>query len=101
MPSYSKNDIRNVTVVGHSGSGKTSLCEAFLHTTGTTNRMGSVADKTSHLDTDEEEKDRLCSIESHVLHVRHDGKLLNSPNARILKTITPGITQVIKSTPAT
>jgi elongation factor G len=77
MPDYTTQDIRNVTVVGHSGAGKTSLCEAFLHSTGATNRLGSVADKTSHLDTDEEEKDRGCSIESHLLNVAHDGKLLN------------------------
>ncbi len=77
MPSYSTNDIRNVAIVGHSGSGKTSLCEAFLHVTGATNRLGSVADKTSHLDTDDEEKDRDCSIESHVLNVTHDGKHIN------------------------
>ena len=77
MPNYTTNDIRNMVVVGHSGSGKTSLCEAFLHVTGATNRLGSVADKTSHLDTDDEEKDRDCSIESHVLNVQHDGKLIN------------------------
>ncbi|MBN2561475.1 MAG: elongation factor G [Phycisphaerae bacterium] len=77
MPNYTGNDIRNIALVGHSGSGKTSLCEAFLHVTGATNRLGSVADKTSHLDTDEEEKERECSIESHVLNVSHDGKTLN------------------------
>ncbi|MFQ5422846.1 MAG: elongation factor G [Phycisphaerae bacterium] len=77
MPSYTINDIRNVALIGHSGSGKTSLCEAFLHRTGVTNRLGSVADQTSHLDTDDEEKERECSIESHVLHVTHNGKHLN------------------------
>ncbi|MFH1416680.1 MAG: elongation factor G [Planctomycetota bacterium] len=77
MPNYTANDIRNVAVIGHSGSGKTSLCEAFLLTAGVTNRLGSVADKTSHLDTEDEEKDRECSIESHILNITHDGKLLN------------------------
>ncbi len=77
MPDYTTKDIRNVTVVGHSGSGKTSLCEAFLHVAGATNRLGNVADKTSHLDTDEEEKDRGCSIESHLLNIAHDSKVLN------------------------
>ncbi len=77
MPSYTTNDIRNIAVIGHSGSGKTSLCEAFLLAAGVTNRLGSVPDKTSNLDTDDEEKDRECSIESHVLSVTHGGKLLN------------------------
>ena len=77
MSGYTTNDIRNVTIVGHGGSGKTSLCDAFLHLTGVTNRLGSVGDKTSHLDADDEEKDRGYSIESHVLHVQQDGKVLN------------------------
>ena len=77
MSGYTTNDLRNVTIVGHGGSGKTSLCDAILHTTGVTNRLGSVSDKTSHLDTDDEEKDRGYSIESHVLHVNKDGKVLN------------------------
>jgi elongation factor G len=77
MPSYTTSDIRNFVVVGHSGSGKTSLCEAFLHATGATNRLGSVADRTSHLDTDEEEKERGYTIESHVLNVSHQGRVIN------------------------
>ncbi len=77
MPSYTANDIRNVALVGHSGAGKTSLCEAFLHSTGVTSRLGNIADKTSHLDIDEEEKERVCSIDSHVLNISYDGKVLN------------------------
>ncbi len=77
MPAYSTSDIRNITLVGHSGAGKTSLCEAFLHATGITNRLGSVADKSSHLDTDEEERERGCSIDSHLLNIAYEGKLLN------------------------
>jgi elongation factor G len=77
MPAYSTNEIRNVTLVGHSGCGKTSLSDFFLHTTGLTNRLGSVTDKSSHLDTDDEEKDRGYSIETHLLNIPHEGKLLN------------------------
>ncbi len=77
MPSYSTADIRNITLVGHGGAGKTSLCEAFLHSTGVTTRLGSVSDKTSHLDTDDEAKERLCSVDSHVLYINAEGKTLN------------------------
>jgi len=77
MPAYTINEIRNIALVGHGGSGKTSLCEAFLHSTGVTGRLGSTADKTSHLDVDEEEKERGCSIDSHVMHLSVDGRLIN------------------------
>lgn len=77
MPSYTTQDIRNIAVVGHGGSGKTSLCEAFLHSTGVTNRLGSVSGKSSYLDLDEEEKESGHSIDSHVIHINTNNRMLN------------------------
>jgi len=71
------NDIRNIVLLGHSSSGKTSLAEAILHKTGTTNRLGSVDDKTSICDYFDEEKQRQHSIQSAVVHTEHLGKLIN------------------------
>jgi elongation factor G len=70
-------DIRNIVLLGHGGSGKTSLAEAFLHLTGAANRLGSVDDKTSICDFYDEEKEHQHSIQSSIVNINHAGKLIN------------------------
>ncbi|MCK4294150.1 MAG: elongation factor G [Planctomycetes bacterium] len=70
-------DIRNIVLLGHGGSGKTSLAEAILHKTGAANRLGSVDEKTSVCDFYDEEKEHQHSIQSSIVHVEHAGKLIN------------------------
>jgi len=70
-------DIRNIILLGHGGSGKTSLAEAMLHKTGATNRLGSVDEKTSICDFYDEEKEHQHSIQSATVHAKHAGKLIN------------------------
>jgi elongation factor G len=70
-------DIRNIVLLGHGGSGKTSLAEAMLHKSGATNRLGSVDDKTSICDYYDEEKKHQHSIQSALAHINHAGKLIN------------------------
>ncbi len=71
------NDFRNIVLLGHGGSGKTSLAEAILHKTGAINRLGSVDDKTSICDYYQEEKEHQHSIHSATVHVEHNGKTIN------------------------
>jgi len=70
-------DIRNIVLLGHGGSGKTSLVEAMLHKTGATNRLGSVDDKSSICDYYDEEKEHRHSIQSALVYIEHAGKLIN------------------------
>jgi len=70
-------DIRNIVLLGHGGSGKTSLAEAILHKTGATTRLGSVDDQTTTCDYYDEEKEHRHSIQSAVVHASYAGKLIN------------------------
>ncbi len=70
-------DIRNVILLGHGGSGKTSLTEAILHTAGAIGRLGSVDEKTTVSDYYDEEKEHQHSILASVVHTQFNGKLIN------------------------
>jgi elongation factor G len=70
-------DIRNVVLLGHGGSGKTSIAEAILHTTGAINRLGSVDDKTTVSDYYDEEKEHQHSLLASIVHAQHNGKRIN------------------------
>lgn len=71
------DDIRNIVLLGHGGVGKTSLVEAMLHKAGVTNRLGTVEDKTTVCDYDDEEKQRKHSIHSALAYIDFNGKHVN------------------------
>jgi elongation factor G len=64
-------------VIGHRGTGKTSLVEALLYESGTVNRLGSVADQSTVSDYDEDERKRGMSISASVTHLEWEGRLIN------------------------
>jgi elongation factor G len=70
-------EIRNVVLLGHGGSGKTSLAEAILHKCGATNRLGSISDRMTVCDYYEEEKEHQHSIQPAVVYVKYKDKLIN------------------------
>lgn len=63
---YEVGNKRNIAVVGHHGSGKTSLIEAILYHTGATERLGRVDDGSSNADYLDEEKSRKHTLSSKV-----------------------------------
>ena len=77
MPPVQPDKIRNVVVVGHGGSGKTSLVESLLHAVGATTRLGKVDDATSILDTDPEEQKRHITINMALAAFTHEGVKIN------------------------
>lgn len=64
MAKYESKTIRNLAVVGHGGTGKTSLCESLLFVSGKSERLGRVDDATSIMDYEPEEQKRRVSISS-------------------------------------
>src|SRR5580704_7636684 len=82
MAKYHVSDIRNIALVGHGASGKTSLADALLFKAKAVDRRGSVDEGTSVSDYDDEEKARHFSIDTSLLHLMHQGKkvhLLDTP----------------------
>jgi elongation factor G len=69
--------IRNVAVVGHRGTGKTSLVEAMLFQAGATNRLGSVEQATTVADWDEDEHKRQMSLSAALCHLEWQGRKIN------------------------
>ena len=66
MAKYESKSLRNLAVVGHGGTGKTSLCESLLFVSGKSERLGRVDDATSVMDFEPEEQKRRVSISSAV-----------------------------------
>jgi elongation factor G len=77
MAKYESKSLRNLAVVGHGGTGKTSLCESLLFVSGKSERLGRVDDSTSCMDFEPEEQKRRVSISSAANFVEWEKHKIN------------------------
>jgi elongation factor G len=100
MKSYNIQEIRNIGLIGHGSSGKTSVAEAILHTTGASDRLGKVGDTSSIMDYDPDEVKRghtlgaslaFCEWEKHKINI------LDTPGDNNFIADTPACIRVIDS----
>ena len=93
MKVYAGANIRNIALVGHSGSGKTQLASAMLFDAGAVTRLGAVDDGTTVTDFDEEEIERKHTLASSVAFAEWDKVKINVID-------TPGMSNFLSDTRA-
>lgn len=77
MNVFETGKIRNVVLLGHGGSGKTTLIESIANITGVTNRQGKITDGNTISDFDKEEIKRLFSISATTIPIVREGTKIN------------------------
>jgi elongation factor G len=77
MPEFDTSHVKNIVLLGHAGSGKTTLAECMLYEAGLITRRGTIADRNTTGDYHELEQERGNSIFSKLLHTKWRGYKIN------------------------
>ena len=77
MPEFDTSHVKNIVLLGHAGSGKTTLAECMLFEAGVNTRRGSIAERNTTGDYHELEQERGNSIFSKLLHAKWRGYKIN------------------------
>jgi len=77
MPEFDTSHVKNIVLLGHAGTGKTTLAECMLFEAGLINRRGNIAERNTTGDYHELEQERGNSIFSKLLHTRWRGYKIN------------------------
>ena len=100
MKDYETEKIRNIAVLGHGSAGKTTLCEALIYACGESDKIGNIAEGSTLLDFDAEEKKRGCSISTAVYAAEYNGYKLNLLDAPGFFDFTAGVSEALTAADA-
>src|SRR5512146_1940987 len=99
MKVFGPSEIRNIALVGHGHTGKTSLVSALLHGAGVTPELGSVDRGTAATDWDEEAIERKISISTGLAHCEWQNQkinLLDTPGSGVFITDAKAALEVVE-----
>ncbi len=95
MKQYTENLIKNIALLGHGGSGKTTLADAILYYAGAIDRIGKTGDSTTVLDFDQEEKKRKVSVSTAVYALEVADQKINLIDAPGLFDFAGGVDEAL------
>lgn len=95
MKHYIANKIKNIALLGHSNSGKSTLADAMLYCAGVIDRIGKNADASLTMDFDAEEKKRHVSVSTAVYPIEYNDAKINLLDAPGLFDFAGGVREAL------